>query len=173
MMRDSMAAGSRAAARSLALVAVVAFAADNSCLSSLRNSARTAREDWVTTARPAFSARAARCGRARSSSTDGISRRRAEGLGCSFAAGSAGGVMAKVFEHSAIRAGNRRRYLLCAWGFPFATWAETGKLTLGAGPSTLEIPGHCWRVANFAGITKTAGDFGYGHNRRRPQPDRT
>ena len=49
--------------------------------------------------------------------------------------------MAKVFEHSVIRAGNRPRKWHSGWGFPFATWAETGKLTLGAGPSTLEIPG--------------------------------
>ena len=49
--------------------------------------------------------------------------------------------MAKVFEHSVIRAGNRPGDLLSERGFPFATSAETGKLTLGAGPSTLEIPG--------------------------------
>jgi hypothetical protein len=50
--------------------------------------------------------------------------------------------MAKVFEHSVIRAGNRPRDLLSERGFPFETWAETGKLTLRARPSTLEIPGN-------------------------------
>ena len=114
-MRDSMAAGPSAPAKSLAFVV---FAADKSCLSSLRNSARTARADWVIRPRPAFSASAASCGRARSSSTDGISRRRADGLGCSFAAGSAGGGMAKVFEHSVIRAGNRLGELPPRGDFP-------------------------------------------------------
>jgi len=115
MMRDSIAAGSSAVARSLGFVV---FAAAKLCLSSLRNSARTARADWVTWLRPAFSVSAASSGRARSSSKDGISRRRADGLGCSFAAGSAGGVMAKVFEHSVIRAGNRLGELPPRGDFP-------------------------------------------------------
>ena len=66
--------------------------------------------------------------------------------------------MAKVFEHSVIQAGNRPLELRAAWGFPFATWAETGKLTLGTGPSTLEIPGTLLEVIgspNVAGDSRT------------------
>src|ERR1700720_81788 len=92
-MRDSIAPGSSAAAEAL----------DGSFLSCSRNSASTARADWVTTPRPAFSASAERCGRARTSSTDGISRRRADSPCCSFATGSTGGLIAKLFEHSTIR----------------------------------------------------------------------
>ena len=81
---------------------------DGSFFRRARKSARTRRTVWVTRARPDFSARATRRGWRRSSSTEGMARRRAPESFCNLAADSGTGFIAKAFEHNVIRAGNRR-----------------------------------------------------------------
>src|ERR1700730_1208422 len=62
--------------------------------------------------RPVLSARARRRGCPSNSSTAGISRRRLAESFCILAAGSAEGLIAKLFKHNAIRPRNQRDFPL-------------------------------------------------------------